>query len=84
MPYCQNCGSQIPAETRFCANCGSAVTNQASSKPINLPINLSYSAVSQDAAAIRNKQKKNNKTAIIASLDNAEAAFKEKSGTIIK
>jgi len=31
MPYCQNCGKEVPADAKFCANCGAAT--QGASTP---------------------------------------------------
>jgi hypothetical protein len=39
MPYCENCGSEINPNAKFCGNCGSARNQIAAPKATNPPVN---------------------------------------------
>ena len=36
MPYCSNCGKELPENAAFCPNCGAPVKRVAETKPIVL------------------------------------------------
>ncbi|MGI0081617.1 MAG: zinc-ribbon domain-containing protein, partial [Nitrososphaerales archaeon] len=35
LPYCMNCGKEIPTGAAFCSNCGKPTTASAASTPVN-------------------------------------------------
>ncbi len=51
MPYCNNCGAQLPAEAKFCQNCGVKVGHVISQQPIIPPVST------KEAALAKNRQK---------------------------
>lgn len=55
MPFCTNCGSQIPPSSRFCNNCGQQAASAASSAPAVEPLDYSIEGNNLQIARLRLK-----------------------------